>query len=400
MKIYSAENNDSLEEIRKYNGKIVILGAGIVGRYVLGVCVLNDLQVMCFCDNAMQMQGEIIEGKEVRSIAHLNDKEEYAFIIATADVQHIILQINCFHNAKYWLGGELLEGEDFADCSFEERYRLKCCVLNHRQYSRDNYFFVNNIDLMITERCSLRCKECCNLMQYYKNPQNFCKKDLFRELDRLDEIFDVVNELRIIGGEPFMNPDIYDIIKYASGKRSVQYIIVYTNGTIPLQDSGIQSFQDDKVLLNITRYKNHDKNIDFLVNQCKVNGIHFRIGDSGKWTECSSLNRHNRQEHALVKTFEECCVNNVTTVLDGKIFMCAFAANLYGLRAVPKNVNEYIALEEEENIDILRKQVREFLTKTTYLKACDYCNGRPIYQEGKLEPAVQSDRPLEYVQYV
>lgn len=29
---------------------------------------------------------------------------------------------------------------------------------------------LNSIDFIVTERCSLRCRDCSNLMQYYKNP--------------------------------------------------------------------------------------------------------------------------------------------------------------------------------------------------------------------------------------
>ena len=28
------------------------------------------------------------------------------------------------------------------------------------------------MDVVITERCSLKCKDCANLMQYYEKPQN------------------------------------------------------------------------------------------------------------------------------------------------------------------------------------------------------------------------------------
>ena len=36
----------------------------------------------------------------------------------------------------------------------------------------DDKLNLKTIDIQVTERCSLKCKDCSNLMQYYERPQN------------------------------------------------------------------------------------------------------------------------------------------------------------------------------------------------------------------------------------
>ena len=71
----------------------------------------------------------------------------------------------------------------------------------------------NEVDVQITEKCSLKCKDCSNLMQYYQKPVDAEQGILFDSMDRLMSIVDYVNELRILGGDPFMNKEIHKYIK-------------------------------------------------------------------------------------------------------------------------------------------------------------------------------------------
>ena len=53
------------------------------------------------------------------------------------------------------------------------------------------------MDVVITERCSLKCKDCANLMQYYEKPQNSDLEILFKSLDRMMECVDQIYEFRV-----------------------------------------------------------------------------------------------------------------------------------------------------------------------------------------------------------
>ena len=57
----------------------------------------------------------------------------------------------------------------------------------------------------------MKCKDCSNLMPYFKKPINITTENIKKSLNNLSKKVLFINELRIIGGE-FMNKDIYNII--------------------------------------------------------------------------------------------------------------------------------------------------------------------------------------------
>ena len=49
-------------------------------------------------------------------------------------------------------------------------------------------------------------------MQYYKKPQNSEINVLFKSIERFMECIDNLDEFRVLGGDPFMNKELYKII--------------------------------------------------------------------------------------------------------------------------------------------------------------------------------------------
>ena len=77
----------------------------------------------------------------------------------------------------------------------------------------DNKNYMRSLDIMVTTKCSLKCKNCSNLMQYYKNPNNTSHDEILNALKVIDKAVDEISEYRIIGGEPMMNKDWANIVK-------------------------------------------------------------------------------------------------------------------------------------------------------------------------------------------
>jgi molybdenum cofactor biosynthesis enzyme MoaA len=61
------------------------------------------------------------------------------------------------------------------------------------------------MDVVISERCSLKCVDCSNLMQFYESPQDISFNEILRDFDALLERVNHIYEIRLIGGELFMN---------------------------------------------------------------------------------------------------------------------------------------------------------------------------------------------------
>ena len=93
-------------------------------------------------------------------------------------------------------------------------------MCNKEDYVTNNKRVLKSIDVQITEKCSLRCKDCSNLMQYYERPVNDDLDKMFLALDRFIECIDKIYEFRVLGGDPFMNKELHKIIdKLVSYKK-------------------------------------------------------------------------------------------------------------------------------------------------------------------------------------
>lgn len=392
------------DKFEKYNGRdLIIFGAGYVGKYILHICQRNAVNVAAFCDNRIEEDSHV----ENLPVYRLNViKKKYknpVFIIAIRDLEAIIHQI-LDNGYDEWLS--VCEFYNIQDIPFElsTNYRnLEIYWYRQRYYMEKNPLKCANIDFVVTEKCSLKCRECSNLMQYYRNPQNFSFVVLKKELDQLLMIVDEIFELRIIGGEPFMNPDIYEIISYAIKKKQIKRVVIYTNGTILPNAEQMNLLRNSKIWFSISDYGKLSRNLEILKEKLQINKIGYECKKIDYWTKCSSFIKHDREVQALCNVYTNCCVRNMFTYLRGKLYICPFIGNAMNLKAVPQNEMDYLDVEETMKIKMIA-EIKEVFEKKfvgrKYFFSCDYCEGRPILVNEceKIEPYVQvkNARIIEY----
>jgi len=69
-----------------------------------------------------------------------------------------------------------------------------------------------------TTSCNLRCPECPSGLRMFTRPTGMLKKDFFSEtIDQLHK--ELLYLIFYFQGEPYLNPDFLDMVKYASGKK-------------------------------------------------------------------------------------------------------------------------------------------------------------------------------------
>jgi radical SAM protein with 4Fe4S-binding SPASM domain len=69
-----------------------------------------------------------------------------------------------------------------------------------------------------TTSCNLRCPECPSGLRAFTRPTGMLKKDFFR--DTIDQLYkDLFYLVFYFQGEPFLNPDFLEMVKYASDKK-------------------------------------------------------------------------------------------------------------------------------------------------------------------------------------
>ena len=97
--------------------------------------------------------------------------------------------------------------------------------------------------------------------------------------------------------------------------------------------------------------------------------------------------------------FKNCCVNDILTLLNGKLYRCPFSANIMNLNAIPINQTDLVDLSDNtKTIDEIKSQIEDLYRNKKYLSACSYCNGRD-YTTPKIKVAIQTRNLLRYLKY-
>ena len=397
----------TIEKIAREDIPVIIFGAATIGEVMFQACRSLGIKVECFCDNNINKTQKAMCGIKVIHTPLLKEKYKDAiFLISAADIKDVVDQLHILGYSKWYPCSILLRDFDIYQYQFSVpmdfvEYAVGTCLLCHDSYSIPDKVFLRSVDIIITERCSLKCRDCSNLAQYYKNPKNCNIKKLIESIDAFCSIIDEVNEFRVIGAEPFMNKEYHLIIKRLTDEPKVKKIVIYTNGTIVPEEDKIKYLNNKKVLFIITDYGKLSRNLKNLTQKLSSNNIAFYVHKAKGWTDCAKIGRHHRNIEDQKEIFKSCCAKNTITISDGKLYRCPFAANAARLRAVPDYNNDYVNFLQESRkaIDVydMKKKFRSFLLEKDFLEVCDYCNGRS-FGDPEITPAIQTKKPLEYEQ--
>lgn len=412
------EANAFFDFVNGSKKSVYIFGADIAGKVIKRLLDKSEITVSGFIDNNKNKCAKVIDDIPVfhsESLRYL-DKNS-VILIASTYIDDLISQLETLDfynwapitfiiehheqtNFRDLIHGKLQKnhaGGEFTPDFVE--FAITNMVNSQKKYLNKNLLFIRSIDLILTEKCSLKCKDCANLMQYYQEPKNIEKQELIDDLADLMAVADEINEIRIIGGEPLMNKDFHEISKTASSYDNIKKVVIYTNGTICPPDIKLQELKNEKIFVFITTYGKLSRNAQKLVNKLEELKIQYNCQPAYGWTECGGIGVWGRTDHENTKIFSNCCAKHFTTMTDGKIFRCPFSANVERLMAIPNAESDFISLrgirDKTHKIEDTKKKLRWFLREKPFLSACDSCNGR-TYGDPEITPGIQTKAPIEY----
>lgn len=268
-------------------------------------------------------------------------------------------------------------------------------ILLQEQIIKPDGLFIRSIDAVVSEKCSLKCRDCSNLMQYYEHPQNLNIDEIKKSIDILLTKADRIWELRIIGGEPFMNQDFVKLVDAYANEPKIWNIVIWSNATIFPSEEILEHLKCTKMHIRFSDYGELSRKLDAWENWCKENEIIYTIIKKDIWQDCGKLEKHNYSEFDLREIYSTCECRNLPTILKNRLYCCPYAANAANLMAMdPDDMNNDSILLTED-CAISKKDIDRFLYERPYLEACKYCNGRN-YARASVEAFVQTKNPLSY----
>jgi MoaA/NifB/PqqE/SkfB family radical SAM enzyme len=414
--------------LKTHDCSVSLYGASSFG--VLAIYALTKIKIKIdfIIDDDPVKNGKFFCGIPVIKPEELffkSDKDNYIFI-ASNFIEPIYRKIKSLDIKNTFTCDSLFENSDFQDLTeFNKAHNYqdftpliniaeaKRKILTHKNASIEFMKKINNnqeslnirmLDVVITEACTMKCINCSNLMPYYKKPKNDSVENILGSIDIVQKCVDLFYEVRILGGEPFLHKQIYQIINQIVKYDNIEKIAIFTNATIIPKNENLSCLKNKKVFLDITNYNgcdgdkqlsgNHDKLISILDEE-KINYI---THPPQVWTDSAKIEFRDLNKDDLKDMFSKCCVNDILTILNGNLYRCPFSANAINLNAIPKKDFIYL-LDKNKSISEYKKELKNFYYKKSFIDACNFCQGRD-YRTAIVEPAVQTRAPLEFQKYI
>jgi hypothetical protein len=382
---------------------MILFGAGLFLRPAIHSLAQRGIQADCICDNSPVKQGTSIMGIPVISPAEARAAHSNATVIITATpryIEEIRSQATAMGWARVCDGAPLLASFQYDRISFASG-------VSQLHFDLDDYFceyfrryhpaslIIPSLDIVITEKCSLRCRDCANLMQYYTDPHDVDFDKLFASLDMFMECVDQVLEFRVLGGETFMNRHAHRYIDRLRQYRNYTRIAVYSNGTILPTGENLNCLIQGDTYLRISDYGPLSRNLQKMVEIFDEHRVIYDVLAIDGWQDCAGIKKRERTVEQMSAVHACCCASKSLSILNGRLYGCPFAANACHLGALPPFPGDSLTLDRRLRGSELRGWLFDTLRTRRSFSACEYCAGRPI-GVAAIPAALQAPSPLPY----
>lgn len=382
------------KEFSETKKPIILFGASVFGQCVKEYITSVGREVIAFCDNDSDKQGKSYDDIIVLSPDEAYQRYHNAYVVICLNSDE---NIKAVKKQLFELGFEHVYKKDMLYIEYQ-------CELLKRPISKDVFaqllfkkssndmLSLNMVGVLVTERCTLNCKDCSLLMPYYQNPVDYSADDIVESVRRLANTVDTIEAVTLLGGEPLLHKDLSTIAKEVSQIENVERLHILSNGTLMLDDGVIEELKPYITFFIINDYGNHSKNLDKLKKRISDHGMICEIyPNNSNWFEITQPLEGARSENEAVKRFHQCSWGKEYMELqNGKFHICGFSSTTTCLGILKDNKKDYIDfLSEEFDVIDARKKMRELMDKDHVIEGCKVCS---INFDHTIERAVQKRR--------
>lgn len=267
-------------------------------------------------------------------------------------------------------------GKDFILEHYKDNTSFHMNIEEHLDGTEE--LVVGSIDVCMTTRCDLRCKGCGSLMPMYKHPRDVELELIIKSLDRFFSVVDRVFRVNVIGGEPFLYPQMDKVIEYLNSRDEVVSVVVPTNGTVvPNNPNLYEALRNPKNHVRISHYEAYDKKAGKLLAKLEEENIYHTVKnfsvDTFQWYDFGEFELRDRSEEELDKQYYECEVEWMS-LYRGKLYPCPRAAHSIDLGLQPAEGNYIEITDEKISLEELKANLEKFVYETKHYPACNRCN--------------------------
>lgn len=401
---------NNLVDLSKITGDIVLWGAGKIGGLAAHCLTQKNIIFAGYCDISKDKIGQTFCGHPVFSPKQLKELyPEATILISTSFFRTALLELEelGWNRNKIFNCVSLFLEVDFSNYDFWAEPQF--IIRSLEEYMNSVYFYtsedvyINQLCLSITSRCTLRCKYCSAYVPYTKNHKDLPIESVISDLKLLFDAIHFIDSINILGGEPFLYPQLGTLLKFLHEIPLFRAAPLITNGTLIPSEDVLQLLEEDKrFVVRFSHYGALSTKLEEFVELCKKRDISYEIVNYAYWNPLPKIGPTASSENMLKRRFLNCTSSTQLPLVNGKLFCCCTLSSMHlqHLDAIPDNPNDYVDLRKSHSATELREAIKCYLNRFRsgeYLSACAYCTGVHSSQfENKIPVAEQTHDLLTF----
>lgn len=277
----------------------------------------------------------------------------------------------------------------------------------HLYLNKYNKIFLPKIQIFLTARCVLKCKNCANSCNHFRDKTSTSLDKTFEEVkESIDAVFSKIEGIRcisLVGGEPGLCQDVVkQSLEYIYTKYCGRYcrLELYTNMMVPYKKDLYDTFKATNTELQISDYSMTVPKQKAILGKAlwtiKKYDIKYQLFPNKKrWYNFSigQVNNKENTEAVWNKCFNNMPFDRCLDIYDiSKLYFCVHSILFLKIqRPDLLKYEKYIDLYDK---NFSKKDFVNFITgkcENMIPVGCKYCNGYPDSLEERIQCGEQED---------
>lgn len=261
-------------------------------------------------------------------------------------------------------------------CNFNTCKKYLRILEDDIAHNKQDLVSIQVLEFIVSHRCTMDCLHCGQQVGIIKRemPQNYCDYPLERikrDIDICMDNIDAVGTFSIIGGEPFIHPDIIEIVEHCLTKKNVAIISITTNGVCNMTVEGLKRIKNPRVKINFSKYEagmdeKRKKLFEENVEKVRNAGINCNV-TVPIWTNTTNELRPNPDmSPEYLRKLKSGC-NMGPSVSNGIFYVCPTVEMYSKTEKFPID-NQYVVLDESTDV---RGEIKELINRP-YYQCCGF----------------------------
>lgn len=229
---------------------------------------------------------------------------------------------------------------------------------------------LNQVEIELSESCNLNCKGCFQFSNLVKNEKFSDLKVFENDLEQLKKIFWGIGKIKLLGGEPLLNPNFLLYIKKAREIFPDSDIRLVSNGLLipKLSRAALEEIKNNNCTVDISNYPPTRKRLDSIIDSLKKAGVSYTVSLPINMFFKALLPKPARSPNAA---FNNCIFTHCHALANGNLGACTH--QFYISRLNTAFDLDYPEEGKNEVIDIYHTALNGWEINNIFEQPHDFC---------------------------